>query len=506
MDMVWLQRDFGLYVVGLFDTYHASRLLCYPRNSLAYLLKRFADFDAAKQYQMADWRIRYVRTFLYICMALILYARPLPKEMFDYARSDTHFLLFIYDNMRNELIDKSTTTDSSGDQLQLVMNYSKEESLQRYERPLYDSERGTGSMGWYSLIHRTPALFSREQFAVFRAVHQWRDTIARQEDESVHTIMSKQVLYNIAREIPGDMPSLLGCSHPMSAYFQQRKADLLRIVKHAKLEGSVGPDMKEYVERIQASHAEQATGIFKGKPKDPLPAIDRHRSVLTSKEMGTVAVPRVGNSAFWGPYDFPKTLHHHPEGQPYTKSFCLALPLPQLTAEVFRDGINLSKNGISVPRQMAPNAGSNHQHEEKGGAQQEILILRQTTHKRKHSPSHELSKAINSRYDEDGMDTAIDRGNSQADLSKPRNSKESKREKQSERNDTIGGDETQANVTPFDYANAPSVLHAKRASSETGARETSKAENPYAKSINAPKGLRKNKNESGSNRSFTFKR
>ena len=67
MDMIWLQRDLGLYVVGLFDTFHASRSLGYPKNSLAYLLKRFANFDAAKQYQMADWRIRSVipSQFLY---------------------------------------------------------------------------------------------------------------------------------------------------------------------------------------------------------------------------------------------------------------------------------------------------------------------------------------------------------------------------------------------------------------------------------------------------------
>lgn len=26
-DIIWLQRDFGLYIVGLFDTYHATKLL-----------------------------------------------------------------------------------------------------------------------------------------------------------------------------------------------------------------------------------------------------------------------------------------------------------------------------------------------------------------------------------------------------------------------------------------------------------------------------------------------
>ena len=59
MDMIWLQRDLGLYVVSLFDTFHASRCLQYPRNSLAALLKHFVNFNADKKYQMADWRIRY---------------------------------------------------------------------------------------------------------------------------------------------------------------------------------------------------------------------------------------------------------------------------------------------------------------------------------------------------------------------------------------------------------------------------------------------------------------
>jgi exosome complex exonuclease RRP6 len=59
MDMIWLQRDLGLYVVSLFDTYHASHSLGYPQHSLASLLSKFVSFQAQKQYQMADWRIRF---------------------------------------------------------------------------------------------------------------------------------------------------------------------------------------------------------------------------------------------------------------------------------------------------------------------------------------------------------------------------------------------------------------------------------------------------------------
>ena len=40
-DVVWLQRDFGIYVTNMFDTGQAARVLGYPSAGLAYLLSRF---------------------------------------------------------------------------------------------------------------------------------------------------------------------------------------------------------------------------------------------------------------------------------------------------------------------------------------------------------------------------------------------------------------------------------------------------------------------------------
>lgn len=79
-DILWLQQDFDIYVVGMFDTYHATKVLCecfmqlfcgrlelrlifrcclaFPQHSLAFLLQHYCDFVADKRYQMADWRIR----------------------------------------------------------------------------------------------------------------------------------------------------------------------------------------------------------------------------------------------------------------------------------------------------------------------------------------------------------------------------------------------------------------------------------------------------------------
>lgn len=58
-DIEWLQRDFGVYVVNLFDTHQASRVLNLARHSLDHLLKHFCNVGSDKRYQLADWRIRY---------------------------------------------------------------------------------------------------------------------------------------------------------------------------------------------------------------------------------------------------------------------------------------------------------------------------------------------------------------------------------------------------------------------------------------------------------------
>lgn len=55
---MWLQRDFGIYIVGLFDTGQAMRTLRFPRFSLAFLVKQVVGVELDKQFQLADWRMR----------------------------------------------------------------------------------------------------------------------------------------------------------------------------------------------------------------------------------------------------------------------------------------------------------------------------------------------------------------------------------------------------------------------------------------------------------------
>nr|CAG8525790.1 2048_t:CDS:10 [Entrophospora candida] len=163
LDVLWLQKDFAIYIVNLFDTYHASVLLGLPQHSLAYLLKLYCNVDSNKQYQLADWRIR-----------------PLPVEMLEYARADTHYLLFIYDTMRNNLIDKSDPETLN--LLRVELGRSSETSLKTYEKFGYD-ENGEGPNGYKRLLAKWKTTFDTQQMEVFKALHAWRDHIAREEDE-----------------------------------------------------------------------------------------------------------------------------------------------------------------------------------------------------------------------------------------------------------------------------------------------------------------------------------
>jgi exosome complex exonuclease RRP6 len=112
-DVVWLQQDFNFYLVNMFDTFHASKVLEFPRHGLAALLEMYCDFTADKRYQLADWRIRYVSQIRSHPLPLLTPTQTPTNEMVKYARADTHFLLYIYDNLRNALLDRAVSRSAS---------------------------------------------------------------------------------------------------------------------------------------------------------------------------------------------------------------------------------------------------------------------------------------------------------------------------------------------------------------------------------------------------------
>lgn len=167
--------------------------------------------------------------------------------MLFYARSDTHFLLYIYDMVRNELLEKSDRSSPETDLIGRVLRKSREQALSRYEHPTCDAETGGGSRGWYNTILKQPQALSGEQFAVFRAVWQWRDELARRTDESPVFVLPQQGVWDIARVLPPDLKALHSLL-PRHAWQARAEIDgLWKVVQAARVEGQSGPTLQQFL-------------------------------------------------------------------------------------------------------------------------------------------------------------------------------------------------------------------------------------------------------------------
>lgn len=496
MDVIWLQRDLGLYLVGLFDTYHAARSLGYPGASLAYLLERHVNFKAQKQYQMADWR-----------------TRPLSQELFDYARADTHFLLYVYDKMRNELLEKSDLSDLEKNKIHDVQEKSKEYALQRYEHPVYDRELGLGPVGWYKVISRSPVTFSPQQFAVFKAVHKWRDDLSRKEDESPFFIMPNHAVFSIARMMPIDKPALYTAIQHVSHVVRAHADELVGVVARAKEEGVDGPELADVLTKISdMREAEKAAKYASDTPKKTVsePAVTAVEPVTTQN---SVAVPakRMPSSGFWGTLWSSAPASNRQR----TIEVDLALPLPPLTAEIFAD-----TNGTTET--STPKAGKpQHTYVPKEDRPQEdqrtdMFVVKQLGgRKRKRAEASEAETPAKPALDPMTNDEImLDGANEEDDEEAARAARKAARkaEKKQLKKEAQAASLNDAGEPAFDYANAPTVLHAADEQAKKDARDKKKDKKDkkkkgfqgFAGLTDAPKGLpRVQKEVAGRSKTFT---
>ncbi|EMD00152.1 hypothetical protein BAUCODRAFT_366269 [Baudoinia panamericana UAMH 10762] len=484
MDVIWLQRDLGLYLVGLFDTHYACRALGYAGASLAFLLKKFANVDAQKQYQTADWRIR-----------------PLPQELLDYARSDTHYLLYIFDNMRNELVQRSTfgKMDHEGDKLWDVLQKSSETALQRYEHPVYDFDLGQGTVGWYKLLARTSATLSKEQFSVFRAVHRWRDNVAREQDDSAHYIMSNHHIFSIAKSMPTTKAELLGIASTQNV--RLRADELLAVITQAKDDGRDGPELMDVLNKVEPQVARKP--LTKEAISHSVAAFVPRSSAATVN--GESSLPlRSMTSGFWG-----STLSgNSDQKRAYSaaQSVALTVPLPPLTAEIFADPADIVSQRATQPPEEPLSAADGVVDTTTDMAEDDVFVLKQLGKKRKR-PTIDGMDGLAAQSDEVAIpeDEATERAREKAERKKAR--KEMKRAQKGamfNESDPHSQEDGVVDDEPFDYAAAPSLLNPTPSKEAREARAGRKEINPYAKSLDTPKGLSRTQREKAG-RSMTYR-
>ncbi|ETV91828.1 hypothetical protein H310_13657 [Aphanomyces invadans] len=207
-DIVWLQRDLGIYIVNMFDTGQAARALQYPRFSLAYLLQTHCGVTADKQYQLADWRVR-----------------PLDEHMVKYAREDTRYLLFIYEVLKKELLAAPTNL------LYPTLSRSQTLCLSVYEKPRVPTADDVSHLCFKLKTTVGLQVITDAQVAIMTQLVLWRDRLARTTDESPGYVCPNAVLMKITKGLPATPAALFRLCNPIPPLVRKHAYDITVLLK-----------------------------------------------------------------------------------------------------------------------------------------------------------------------------------------------------------------------------------------------------------------------------------
>jgi ribonuclease D len=198
-DLRILNRDFGFTPVNLIDTMICSQLLGYEAIGLAALLERHFALKLDKSHQRADWA-----------------QRPLPREMLEYAATDTRHLADLADKLRAEL-------EALGRWEWAVEEFARLEMIRWAERDDDEPFRRLKGIGG----------FDRRSLAVVRALYGFRDRLARAADRPPFKIFSNDTIIDAAKTKPQTDEDLAKMKAISPGHRQRFGRDIVRLVREA---------------------------------------------------------------------------------------------------------------------------------------------------------------------------------------------------------------------------------------------------------------------------------
>jgi ribonuclease D len=199
-DLLCLWRDFRFRVQNLFDTRVAVRTLGWQKTGLGDILAKEFGARLNKRHQRANWG-----------------ERPLPAELQNYARLDTHYLLELRHRLESELIQVGRLEEAN----EICELFTSSE-------PEINNEGDNGAGFWR--INRANKLKPR-QIAVLRELYNLREVQAQQRDCPPFRILRDEVLIELATTQPTVKSELVGITG-LPQHKRERYGDrLLQAVK-----------------------------------------------------------------------------------------------------------------------------------------------------------------------------------------------------------------------------------------------------------------------------------
>ncbi|KAH9728583.1 protein RRP6-like 2 [Citrus sinensis] len=295
VDTLKLRVQVGPYLREVFKdpTKKKIEILCGFNGTLAYICAICLTQD---RYQNADWRVR-----------------PLPDEMLRYAREDTHYLLYIYDIMKIKLSSMPKESENSDTPLTEVYKRSYDVCRQLYEKELLSEN------SYLHIYGLQGAGLNAQQLAVVAGLCEWRDVIARADDESTGYVLPNRTLIEIAKQLP------------------TTAAKLRRLLKskHSYIERYMGPVLSIIQNSMQ--NAANFEAIAQKLKEERMEVASEETEVLVLDTSSNLKIPNVGRESVDGVDALVGTTMPHPPA--YTQ-------LKQEPPKVGSSVAELDRNGL----------------------------------------------------------------------------------------------------------------------------------------------------------------
>lgn len=198
-DLRILNRDFGFTPSNLIDTMICAQLLGYEAIGLAALLERHFALKLDKSHQRADWA-----------------QRPLPRDMLEYAATDTRHLVELAGKLRAEL-------EAIGRWEWALEEFARLEMIRWTEREDEEPFRRLKGIGG----------FDRRSLAVIRALYGFRDRLAREADRPPFKIFSNDTIIDAAKVKPQSEEELAKMKGISPGHRQRFGREIVRLVREA---------------------------------------------------------------------------------------------------------------------------------------------------------------------------------------------------------------------------------------------------------------------------------
>lgn len=234
-DMEGLQKDLGVFMINLFDAKQAEV------GSIGNMLKKHCNVEMNKDLLGVDWR-----------------DRPLTEDMVKFARTNTHYLLYIYDVLRNSLLKKTP------DKKSLLEVYTASTRLCSYV--WYPEKYDLTPESHLTCYRRIKGKLNVQQMECFRLLFEWRYNISREKDESTGYAFPNKLLVKVSKALPENSEEVEKICEPLPELVKEGMDDILELIRQAIKNVPEVPDNNKSKEVPKASK-KKSNKPNKSKPK-----------------------------------------------------------------------------------------------------------------------------------------------------------------------------------------------------------------------------------------------